>query len=219
MSRRYRPSPALAISLVALFVSLGGAAYAVGVPRNSVGPAQLKTNAVVSTKLANDSVTDRAIRGGAVANAELASGAVTNAKLAGNAVSSAKLAPNAVQVNDLGTSVVGTRALAPRSVNAAKLNLPFTSVVRYSSTVPSGQPGFRDVRAQCPSNFRIVAGGGGWVGPDGSAPIQTESALSGSRPYPPSASGSQQNAWEVWGRDQSTGARRLMVTALCMPKS
>lgn len=219
MPRKYRPSPALAISLVALFVSLGGAAYAVSIPANSVGPAQLKTNAVVSTKLATDSVTDRAIRAGAVTNADIENGAITNAKLATGSVNSAKLATNAVQVTDLGTSVVGTRALAPKSVNASKLNLPFTSVVKYSSTVPSGQAAFRDVRAQCPSNFRIVSGGGGWVGPNGTAPIQTESALSGSRPYPPSSSGSQQNAWEVWGRDQSSGARRLMVMALCMPKS
>lgn len=219
MSRIHRPSPALAISLVALFVSLGGAAYAVSVPKNSVGPAQLKTNAVVSTKLATNSVTDRAIRPGAVTGSDIATGAVSGAKLANGSVTSAKLATNAVQVNDLGTSVVGQRALAPKSVNASKLDLPFTSVVRYSESVPSGQGAYRNVRAQCPANFRIVSGGAGWVSTDGTAPVQTASALSGSRPYPPSSSGSQQNAWEAWGRDESSGARRLMAIAICMPKS
>jgi hypothetical protein len=48
------PSPALVISVVALFVALGGTSYAAitGLPANSVGTAQLKNNAVTAGKLA-----------------------------------------------------------------------------------------------------------------------------------------------------------------------
>jgi len=54
MQHRLRaPSPALVISLIALFVALGGTTYAASnLPRNSVGTAQLKNKAVTSAKLA-----------------------------------------------------------------------------------------------------------------------------------------------------------------------
>lgn len=47
-----RPSPALVISLVALFVALGGTSYAVSqLPKGSVGTDQLQKGAVTSSKL------------------------------------------------------------------------------------------------------------------------------------------------------------------------
>jgi hypothetical protein len=46
------PSPALAVSLVALVVALGGTGYAVTqLPRNSVGTQQLRNNAVTGAKV------------------------------------------------------------------------------------------------------------------------------------------------------------------------
>jgi hypothetical protein len=66
---RRRPSAALIVSCVALFVSLGGASYAaVAIPNNSVGAAQLKKNAVTNTKLDNNAVTFKKIQAGAVGN-------------------------------------------------------------------------------------------------------------------------------------------------------
>jgi hypothetical protein len=54
MKRRLRaPSPAVVISVIALFVALGGTSYAaVAIPTNSVGTAQLKNGAVTAAKLA-----------------------------------------------------------------------------------------------------------------------------------------------------------------------
>ncbi len=51
--KRMRPSPALVISLIALFVALGGTSYAAinALPRNSVGTAQIKNGAVTGAKL------------------------------------------------------------------------------------------------------------------------------------------------------------------------
>ena len=56
---RFRPpSPALVLACVALAISLSGAAYAVStaLPRNSVGPVQLRANAVNSSKVLNRSL-------------------------------------------------------------------------------------------------------------------------------------------------------------------
>jgi hypothetical protein len=54
---RHRPSPALVIACIALTIALGGTSYAaITLPRNSVGTAQLKTNAVNSAKVKNRSL-------------------------------------------------------------------------------------------------------------------------------------------------------------------
>jgi hypothetical protein len=53
-----RPSPALVIALIALFVALGGTGYAaLKLPKNSVGTKQLKNNAVTGVKVKNGSLT------------------------------------------------------------------------------------------------------------------------------------------------------------------
>jgi len=54
---RHRPSPAIVVACVALLLALGGVSWAAtALPRNSVGTAQLKTNAVTSSKVKNHSL-------------------------------------------------------------------------------------------------------------------------------------------------------------------
>ncbi len=54
---RLRPSPAIAISSLALFIALGGASYAaVSLPSNSVGNAQIRNDAVSYKKIRPNSV-------------------------------------------------------------------------------------------------------------------------------------------------------------------
>lgn len=53
---RSRLTYANAMSTIAVFVALGGGAYAVAVPRNSVGTTQLKANAVTAAKVKNRSL-------------------------------------------------------------------------------------------------------------------------------------------------------------------
>ena len=55
--RRLRPSPAMVVACAALLFAMTGAGYAAGVlGPNTVGPKQLKKNAVVSTKVKNRSL-------------------------------------------------------------------------------------------------------------------------------------------------------------------
>jgi hypothetical protein len=62
MKRLRKPSPALMISLIALFVALGGTTYAAtSLPSNSVGTPQLKNGAVTKKKIARKTI--KALRG------------------------------------------------------------------------------------------------------------------------------------------------------------
>ena len=64
---RHRPSPAILISSVALFMSLGGVGYAaISIPNNSVGTGQLRNNAVTNSKIRNGAVSYKKIVPGAV---------------------------------------------------------------------------------------------------------------------------------------------------------
>jgi hypothetical protein len=58
-----RPSPAMVIALIALFVALTGSAYAaLRLPRNSVGSAQLRRGAVTKAKLRTNAVTSSKVK-------------------------------------------------------------------------------------------------------------------------------------------------------------
>lgn len=50
------------MATIAMFIALGGGAYALTLPKNSVGPRQLKNRAVTSKKLAPNAVTSRSVR-------------------------------------------------------------------------------------------------------------------------------------------------------------
>jgi hypothetical protein len=98
MKRRLRaPSPAFVISLIALFVALGGTSYAaIALPRNSVGAKQLKKNAVTAVKIKKGSVTAAKINthGLSVPNAKHA----TSADSATSATNAATVAGQTVKV-------------------------------------------------------------------------------------------------------------------------
>jgi hypothetical protein len=84
---RRRPSAPMAMSAVALFMSVGGVGYAAAsLPANSVGAAQIRDNAVTYKKIEPNSV-------GVV---RLARNGVSNSKIRDEAVSYKKIRPNAV---------------------------------------------------------------------------------------------------------------------------
>ena len=89
------------IATIALFVALGGAAIAAGLPKNSVGTKQLKRGAVTAAKLKR--------------------GAVTSGKIAPKAVTAGKLGANAVLPGNLGNGIISTEKISDGAVIASKL--------------------------------------------------------------------------------------------------
>src|SRR4051794_41412697 len=68
--RAYRPSPAMAVALVALFVSLGGVSY--GVATGSIDSREIKNNTVRTRDLRNNEVRGRDIRNSTIRGADVA---------------------------------------------------------------------------------------------------------------------------------------------------
>ncbi len=120
-------------STIALFLVIGGAtAIAAKVPRHSVGPRQLKANAVTTLKIKANAVTTRKIRKNAVTAAKIKDGAVEEAKIAEGAVDFGKIAA--------GANVIATASGGPVAADSAT---PSTiSLTGTTSFTP--QPGVVD---------------------------------------------------------------------------
>ncbi len=78
---RSKLSFANAVSVLALFVALGGSAYAFHLGKNSVGSKQLKKNAVIAAKIKSGAVTGPKIAGGAVTGAQVKEGSLTGTQI------------------------------------------------------------------------------------------------------------------------------------------
>lgn len=148
MKSRFRPklSYANVVASLALFIALGGAAVAAGLPRNSVGAKQLrrgavtaraiKTGAVVSGKLANRSVIVGKLGPNAVTPGNIGNGAVTTAKIAAGAVLASSIKNGVITTNKLTNANVTTAKLADGSVTNAKLG---PEVAPLLGTLKTGQ--------------------------------------------------------------------------------
>jgi hypothetical protein len=102
-----------AISCIALFVALSGAAYAA---KTTLGNKAVKTQ-----NLANGSVTTLKLKGGSVTNLKLRNGAVTGPKIAPGAVGSSQIANGAIRSEQLGGGVVTTGKLKNGAITGEKL--------------------------------------------------------------------------------------------------
>jgi hypothetical protein len=127
-----RPSAAMLVALVALFVAMGGVGYAaVTIPNNSVGTAQLKHSSVVHSKLRFNAVSYQDIQQRAIglrrADLNQLQERVGQTCGAGDAIgaiaSNGTVTCNAARPAEYGTT--GTKALATTSLtNVASETLP-----------------------------------------------------------------------------------------------
>jgi hypothetical protein len=105
---RRRPSPAMVVALLALFVALGG-------------PAQAR-KLLDGKLLRKGSVTGRAIKDHSIATADLTRAAVRSLSATpAKSVGSSQIIDGQVLAPDLGANSVGSAQLAPGSVTASKL--------------------------------------------------------------------------------------------------
>jgi hypothetical protein len=200
------PSPALVISIIALFAALGGTSYA-ALAAGSVGTKQLKNKAVTNSKLAANSVGTAKIRGLAVTSAQLGNASVLTGKIANNAVTNGQLADNAVTTSKIVDRAVETGKLADNSVTSGKLAPGAVTASRLASAtqvvsgpVTIGPNGGNFAVAVCPVGTRVLSGGGAT---SSFGVFGVESFQSG-------------NGW-LWAAFNSTAANQtISATAVCL---
>jgi hypothetical protein len=118
---RQRLSYSNVIATMALFIALGGVAVAAGLPRNSVGPKQLKRGAVTAAKIRKQAVTSAKLAPQSVINGKLAANSVGPGNIGNGAVTTAKLAKSSVIAETIKNSVVTTNKLNNEAVTTPKL--------------------------------------------------------------------------------------------------
>jgi hypothetical protein len=126
-----RETVALALAACALFISLGGPAWAAKTAKGVVGNKQLRKNSVTSTKIKNggvknadlgtNSVSTGKLRNGAVTGPKLGAAAVGNGALANGAVTNGKLADGSVTNGKLADGSVTNGRLGANSVTSSKV--------------------------------------------------------------------------------------------------
>jgi hypothetical protein len=137
MNSRFRPKLTYsnAIATVALFVALGGAAVAAGLPKGSVGPRQLKRGAVTSAAIRKGAVTGGKLAPKAVIAGKLGPNAVLPGNLGNGVVTSAKIGNGAVISSSIKNGVVTANKLANEAVTTAKLGKGSVTVAKLGDEV------------------------------------------------------------------------------------
>jgi hypothetical protein len=134
---RSRFTSAHAIALVALFIALGGVAYAAKLAPNSVGSKQIVNSAVRAKDLAKGAVRTGKLRGNAVRAAKVADGTLTGSDVADGSIGTADLAGAAIGARAYGR--VAKNGALSRSKNVTKVTHPSTGTYCVS-LVPSIDP-------------------------------------------------------------------------------
>jgi hypothetical protein len=147
MIKLRRPSPALAVAIVALVMAMAGTGYAVTkLPRNSVGHGQLKRNAVTSSNVKDRSLLARDFKRG-----QLPSGGSTGKTgprgprgRTGPRGAQGPAGPTAVAVSQLGDPPAGVGAFAAIASTTINTSVAGRLLVEGSvpvSTVTCSSPG------------------------------------------------------------------------------
>ena len=110
------------IASLALFAALGGVAVAAGLPKNSVGPKQIKRGAVTAAKIRKQAVTSAKLANGAVTIGKLAPNSVGPTNIGNGAVTTPKLGKASVIAESIKNSVITTNKLNNEAVTTSKID-------------------------------------------------------------------------------------------------
>ena len=161
------------LSCIAIFLALGGAAFAAktatkvktkNLANGAVTTPKLRNGAVTTAKLRNGAVTTAKVAAGAIGTGQLAKGSVRSEQLGGGVVTEAKIKDGAITENKLGGEAVTTGKLKNEAVTAAKLSSSFLAqlvknVIYESVTSATDSSSPKTVTATCPSGKVAIAGG------------------------------------------------------------
>ena len=210
---KFRPSPAVVISCLALFLALTGSALAakatIGsnqIVNGAVRTVDLRDSAVNSAKVADTSITANDLGIDSVGTDEIAKDAVKSDEIADNAVTSSEVAPDSLTAGDLAPNSVTSTEIADQTINSNDIgpnavNADELSVViqrTNSKSLAAGTNG--SISVPCQAGEQILSGGGA---PSNYGVEMTSNAPSG-------------NGWFYAASNKTATAQTITVYALCL---
>jgi hypothetical protein len=158
-----RTSPALAVALVALFVSLGGVSFAVAT--GSIGSREIKDGSVRGRDIKNSSLRGRDIRDGSLQGKEIHTGTVQSRDIRDGSLRGVDVNDHSLGGVDLATDTVGGREVAESRLNVRRLGgvdaaryVRNVRQVEAKSANDSATPKLAPP-ARCPDGKHLVGGG------------------------------------------------------------
>jgi hypothetical protein len=155
---RWRQTPALMVSLVALFAALSSAASALpgtetvnsgDIKNESVKSVDLKDGkAVTSDDIVDETVASNDVQDGTLLSSDIADQAITGADVAGDTLQAQDLAPNSVRASELGDAIHN---------HSNTVNVP-------GGTGQNANYNFASVTASCGPGEELISGSAHWNG-------------------------------------------------------
>jgi hypothetical protein len=204
------------LSCMALFIALGGTAYAaVKLKPNQVKAVNIAKQAVTNAKIKTQAVTSGKIKNGGVVNADLGAGAVGSSKLAKEAVTANALAKNAVTNAKIGaeavaTGKIGNEAITSGKISAAVWKQLIKNITYVTETSANNSEDEKSITATCPTGKEAI-GGGARI----NSPSSVKVAVNGT--YPAVASNNARTGWIATGREtpEEAGNWQIVAYAVC----
>ena len=188
---RRRPSPAMGVALLALFVSLGGVSY--GVATGSIDSREIRNNAVRSIDLRNNQARSKDIRNNDVRGRDIRANTITGGDVDESTLDEVPVA----------AAVSGVRFVQNQ---AAPVNTNTPSQVEVSCAAEEKAIG--GGAAWIIPTFQ-----------DGNVPTAQEAPITASMPVPATASIDDATGWRAAGRNLTGSSRALRVYAVCVKRS
>ncbi len=235
--KRSKPSPAMAVALMSLFVALSGVAYAT-VSKNSVKSKHVKDGALQGKDLKADTVTGAQVAestltlpssatpsgaaggdlSGTYPNPLIGNDKVTSAKVAADSLTAADLAPDSVGSSEVAADSLTAGDLAPDSVGSSEIaaNAVGTSEVTAGSIGSDELKAISTVQQTTP-----IAGGAGTIANlQVNCPAGTQIISGGGFPGLGTTDMVSNivngNGWFVAVQGNAAGADLLTVRAFCL---
>lgn len=147
-ARKPKLSYANVTATLALFIALGGTSWAItALPAGSVGPAQLKPDAVTGDKVKNSSLTNKDIRDGTILDKDLLPGTLSTTQIGEGSLNGGDLRDGSIDGRDVANGSLRGEDIADASIGIDKLTgLPSTADL-LKGYVLSTDPRLSDSRA------------------------------------------------------------------------
>jgi hypothetical protein len=212
--RRFQPTPAFVVAIIALVVSMSGTAVAV----TALAPNSVKSKHIVNGQVKAKDLGSDSVRGAEVQDASLSGADAADGSLAGADVTDESLSGGDVQDGSLTGADVQDDSLTGADVNESTLQGVMASRVRMVVTQGAPTQGGQEFVASCAPSEKAIGGGGAWIQAATGTPTQLEAPITASMPEPaiPAADGA--TGWRAAGRNLSGQDRIFRVYAVCVPR-